>query len=157
MATETVTSTTLGERQEASQPAYPAPAAQPESYELSFRAPGRSLKELSRRFGNEARRRSAEMMRPVEGEGITDGDAPGTVPPPATAVKKLETWSKPRGNTIRLVFCFWAFIIAGMNDAAVGVGCANATTALCHLLTSQPRPSSLTSKPTMTSLTPLSP
>ncbi|KAK7408124.1 hypothetical protein QQX98_009715 [Neonectria punicea] len=40
-------------------------------------------------------------------------------PPPNTHTQ-LEQWNYPRGNTGKLGFAFLSFIIAGMNDAAVG-------------------------------------
>lgn len=52
-----------------------------------------------------------------KGEGLTtDGD---DTPPHAQG--EAERWNKPNGNLGRLGFAFWSFIIAGMNDAAVGV------------------------------------
>lgn len=40
---------------------------------------------------------------------------------PPHAQSEAERWNRPRGNLGRLGFAFWSFIIAGMNDAAVGV------------------------------------
>lgn len=41
--------------------------------------------------------------------------------PPANAHVPLQRWNHPRGNVWRLAFAFLSFIIAGMNDAAIGV------------------------------------
>ncbi len=41
--------------------------------------------------------------------------------PPPNAHSVVEHWNKPKGNIGRLVFAFWGFLIAGMNDAAIGV------------------------------------
>lgn len=42
-------------------------------------------------------------------------------PPPTNARHEVERWNWPRGNVPRLGFAFLSFIIAGMNDAAIGV------------------------------------
>jgi hypothetical protein len=42
--------------------------------------------------------------------------------------KQAEKWNSPRGNVGRLVFVFVAFIVMGMNDAAVGVCLASRNT-----------------------------
>ncbi|KAF4831739.1 Bypass of stop codon protein 6 [Colletotrichum siamense] len=44
----------------------------------------------------------------------------GDVTPPPNAHGEIERWNSPKGNMGRLAFCFVSFIIAGMNDAAVG-------------------------------------
>lgn len=41
--------------------------------------------------------------------------------PPPDAHGEVERWNYPRGNVPRLGFVFLCFIIAGMNDGAVGV------------------------------------
>uniref|UniRef100_A0A0B7KQH1 Major facilitator superfamily (MFS) profile domain-containing protein n=1 Tax=Bionectria ochroleuca TaxID=29856 RepID=A0A0B7KQH1_BIOOC len=41
-------------------------------------------------------------------------------PPPTNARHEVERWNWPRGNVPRLGFAFLSFIIAGMNDAAIG-------------------------------------
>lgn len=41
--------------------------------------------------------------------------------PPPNAQAEIERWNHPRSNIARLAFAFLSFIIAGMNDAAVGV------------------------------------
>lgn len=41
--------------------------------------------------------------------------------PPPNAQAEIERWNHPRSNIARLAFAFVSFIIAGMNDAAVGV------------------------------------
>ena len=48
-------------------------------------------------------------------------EAQGSGDPPPNAQKEVERWNRPRGNLGRLGFAFLSFIIAGMNDAAVGV------------------------------------
>lgn len=45
---------------------------------------------------------------------------PDDVPPPY-AQGEAQRWNYPRGNIMKLGFAFLSFIIAGMNDAAVGV------------------------------------
>ncbi|KAL6364696.1 hypothetical protein LRP88_00667 [Fusarium phalaenopsidis] len=40
--------------------------------------------------------------------------------PPPNAQAEIERWNHPRSNIARLAFAFVSFIIAGMNDAAVG-------------------------------------
>ncbi|KAK5993095.1 Bypass of stop codon 6-like protein [Cladobotryum mycophilum] len=45
---------------------------------------------------------------------LDDGDLP------LNARTELERWNRPRANTGRLAFAFLSFVIAGMNDAAVG-------------------------------------
>lgn len=41
--------------------------------------------------------------------------------PPPNAQAEVERWNYPKSNVSRLGFAFLSFIIAGMNDAAVGV------------------------------------
>lgn len=41
--------------------------------------------------------------------------------PPLNAQTQLERWNYPKGNSSKLGFAFLTFIVAGMNDAAVGV------------------------------------
>ncbi|KAM0347380.1 hypothetical protein ACHAPU_004900 [Fusarium lateritium] len=61
----------------------------------------------------------------LEGCHVRDGkDAlqdvqPDHVPPPY-AQTQAQRWNHPRGNIMKLGFAFLSFIIAGMNDAAVG-------------------------------------
>jgi hypothetical protein len=45
---------------------------------------------------------------------------PDDVPPPY-AQTQAQRWNYPKGNMPKLGFAFLSFIIAGMNDAAVGV------------------------------------
>ncbi|KPM44537.1 hypothetical protein AK830_g1999 [Neonectria ditissima] len=40
--------------------------------------------------------------------------------PPPNAQTQLERWNYPKGNVAKLGFAFLSFVIAGMNDAAVG-------------------------------------
>ena len=86
--------------------------AQPGSYELSFKTPGRTLKELSRRVAHASKSRDSSEE---------EDDIRNDVPAPATAQPVQQRWNKPKGNIGRLGFAFFSFIIAGMNDAAVGV------------------------------------
>lgn len=80
---------------------------------------------------------SASDSRPIELQRLgsktgarVDGDGAGSerqqslddVPPPH-AQGEAERWNKPIGNVGRLAFAFLSFIIAGMNDAAIGVRC----------------------------------
>lgn len=49
-----------------------------------------------------------------------------TAPNPIRSIEivedlELQKWNYPKGNVPRLGFAFLSFIIAGMNDAAVGV------------------------------------
>lgn len=43
------------------------------------------------------------------------------VAPPEDARSQVERWNYPRSNIVKLGFAFLAFMIVGMNDAAVGV------------------------------------
>lgn len=47
--------------------------------------------------------------------------SPTELPVGRVAHGKVERWNYPRGNVPRLAFAFLTFIVAGMNDAAVGV------------------------------------
>ncbi|KFH45604.1 Bypass of stop codon protein-like protein [Hapsidospora chrysogenum ATCC 11550] len=55
---------------------------------------------------------------------VDDGSPSATVAdpsePPPNAHREVERWNKPKGNIGRLAFAFLSFIIAGMNDGAVG-------------------------------------
>ena len=48
------------------------------------------------------------------------GNTTDDVPPPNAHIS-LQRWNHPKGNIWRLAFAFLSFIIAGMNDAAIGV------------------------------------
>jgi hypothetical protein len=97
-------------------PTYQQPESPPpESYELSLKTPGRTLKEISRRVANASKRRDSSSDE-------EDDDIRNDVPPPATAQSVVQAWNDPKGNIPRCGFAFFSFIIAGMNDAAVGVG-----------------------------------
>lgn len=50
-----------------------------------------------------------------------DAGAEGSDEAPPNAQSQAERWNRPKGNIGRLAFAFLSFIIAGMNDAAVGV------------------------------------
>ncbi|KAJ9131813.1 Major facilitator superfamily transporter [Pleurostoma richardsiae] len=60
-----------------------------------------------------------DAKRVAEQEQCRDSDTPGNVPPPG-AHGEIERWNKPFGNVGRLGFAFWAFVIAGLTDGAVG-------------------------------------
>ena len=84
-----------------------------ETFELSkLKAPGRTLRELSRKIvGPSPRQDSSE----------DEDDIRADVPPPATAQPVTQRWNRPKANIGRLGFASFAFIIAGLNDGAVGV------------------------------------
>ena len=83
----------------------------PETFELSIKTPGRSLRELSRRI--------AGPSRPQESSDEDDNAADDF--PPATAQSVVQRWNSPKTNIGRLGFAFFSFVIAGLNDGAVGV------------------------------------
>lgn len=56
-----------------------------------------------------------------ESPHVSVGDNEGGEPPP-DALAEAERWNRPVKNVGRLAFAFVSFAIAGMNDAAVGVG-----------------------------------
>lgn len=90
---------------------HPPNQATPETIELNTRTPGRTLREFSRRLvGGSTRQTSSD-----EEDNIRDH-----VPPPESAQPVIQRWNRPKGNIARLGFSFWSFIIAGMNDGAVG-------------------------------------
>jgi hypothetical protein len=60
---------------------------------------------------------------------------PPDVTPPAHAHGEVERWNKPKGNIGRLGFAFLSFIIAGMNDAAIGVPSPEPSISYEHQLT----------------------
>jgi hypothetical protein len=55
---------------------------------------------------------------------------PDDVPPPY-AQTQAQRWNYPKGNMPKLGFAFLSFVIAGMNDAAVGVCISNLSVELC--------------------------
>jgi hypothetical protein len=58
------------------------------------------------------------IQPPAEAEvGTFDGGGE----PPADAQGQVERWNYPRSNVLKLGFAFFSFVIAGMNDGAVGV------------------------------------
>lgn len=57
----------------------------------------------------------------AESPHISAGDNERDEPPP-DALTEAERWNRPVKNVGRLAFAFVSFAIAGMNDAAVGVG-----------------------------------
>lgn len=89
---------------------------EPETIELSIKTPGKSLRELSRRLTRPKHGRNSSSS-----SNITDDDNPATQPPPLPVPDHpLQHWNQPRSNIPRLGFAFFSFIIAGMNDAAIG-------------------------------------
>jgi hypothetical protein len=59
---------------------------------------------------------------PGAGAGTGVGGAIlGDDEPPASAQGEIERWNRPRRNVGKLGFAFLSFIIAGMNDASIGV------------------------------------
>lgn len=71
---------------------------------------------------NQGGKRLGDDSRAVNGDSDDAGVLEtGSEPPPPHAQKEVEHWNKPKGNIGRLAFVFLSFIIAGMNDAAVGV------------------------------------
>ncbi|CAM1501243.1 Fc.00g104050.m01.CDS01 [Cosmosporella sp. VM-42] len=62
-------------------------------------------------------------LAPITGKPIQEDSSAGPVrddDAPPDAQGQIERWNYPKGNTWRLGFAFLSFIIAGMNDAAVG-------------------------------------
>lgn len=111
MATQTATATKTA----TPPPTYPEPAVtNDQSIELSIKTPGKSLRELSRRFTQPRRSSNSSSSSDADDNVRTDTD------PPPTATAAVQRWNSPRGNVPRLGFAFFSFIIAGMNDAAVG-------------------------------------
>lgn len=47
----------------------------------------------------------------IEGDGVSPADAQGVV----------ERWNHPHGNIGKMSFAFLSFMVAGMNDGAIGV------------------------------------
>jgi hypothetical protein len=50
-----------------------------------------------------------------------DREPDGSLPSPSTASAPVERWNKNRTNICKTFAAFWAFIIMGANDAAIGV------------------------------------
>ncbi|KAH7027946.1 major facilitator superfamily domain-containing protein [Microdochium trichocladiopsis] len=73
---------------------------------------------MSRAATSQRQQPQARHRRAKHGDD-TDGVRAG-LPPPATAHDAPLKWNSPRGNIARLAFAFVSFMIAGMNDAAVG-------------------------------------
>lgn len=71
------------------------------------------LSAITGRRLTESKNDGLERQRPV----LNSGD---DVPPPH-AQAEVERWNYPKKNVGKLGFAFLSFIIAGMNDAAVGV------------------------------------
>lgn len=57
----------------------------------------------------------------ADSEGNPSATVADPSEPPPNAHREVERWNKPKGNVGRLAFSFLSFIIAGMNDGAVGV------------------------------------
>lgn len=62
----------------------------------------------------------AVELKDLKRHDTAEEDIPSDEPPP-NAVEVAERWNYPKGNIGRLGFAFLSFIIAGMNDAAIGV------------------------------------
>ncbi|EHY54448.1 hypothetical protein ABEF95_006200 [Exophiala dermatitidis] len=97
----------------------------PETFELSLKAPGRSLRELSRRVVGNTRRHDRSSSTSDEEDNATtttDYNATNDVPLPSESAHctTVQKWNRPKGNIARLAFACFSFIIAGLNDAAVG-------------------------------------
>lgn len=92
----------------------PGAEPQPETFELSLKTPTKSLRELSRRVVGATT--SSPTASSDEEENIRNEDAP-----PATAQPIVQRWNNPKGNTFRLGFAFFSFIITGLGDGAIGV------------------------------------
>lgn len=43
------------------------------------------------------------------------------LPSPTTAADTLDRWNHPRSHLVRTLSTFWAFLVMGANDAAIGV------------------------------------
>jgi hypothetical protein len=86
-----------------------APPLVGESIELGHLDPGVSS---GRQLGPDSNADSPHVSA-----GDNEGDEP-----PADALTEAERWNRPVKNIGRLAFAFMSFAIAGMNDAAVGVG-----------------------------------
>lgn len=56
-----------------------------------------------------------------EGITLSDSQREGDGSPPADAQSVVERWNYPRGNIGKMGFAFVSFMVAGMNDAAIGV------------------------------------
>jgi fucose permease len=111
MATQTTTVTKTA----SPPPTFPEPAVtNDQTIELSIKTPGKSLRELSRRLARPRRPSQSSSSSEADDDIRTD-----TTPPPA-ATSTVQRWNEPRGNIPRLGFAFFSFVIAGMNDAAVG-------------------------------------
>lgn len=63
---------------------------------------------------------SPEKNGPKEQHQSNDSKSVDIASPP-NAHFEIERWNSPKSNSGRLIFAFISFIIAGMNDAAVGV------------------------------------
>lgn len=57
------------------------------------------------------REESAQNSPPIPDDNV----------PPTNAYTEVERWNYPRGNIAKIVFAFVSAMVAGMNDAAVGV------------------------------------
>ncbi|KAK7888388.1 hypothetical protein LTR67_008734 [Exophiala xenobiotica] len=89
----------------------------PETFELSLKSPGKSLREISRRVVNGTPSRPQDSSSDEEDHVHVHDD----VEPPATAQPVTQRWNQPRANINKLGFAFWTFVIAGLNDGAVGL------------------------------------
>ncbi|EXJ60585.1 hypothetical protein A1O7_04738 [Cladophialophora yegresii CBS 114405] len=98
------------------QPPGPSPR---ETFELSLKAPGKSLRELSRRVvhGAPSAPSSGRASSSDEEDTIREEIEP---PTDSHAVVQVQRWNEPKGNIARLGFSFFSFIVTGLNDGAVG-------------------------------------
>ncbi|EXJ91891.1 hypothetical protein A1O3_00441 [Capronia epimyces CBS 606.96] len=96
----------------------------PETFELSLKTPGRSLRELSRRVagGSTPQERSSHPSPLSDEEDNNQSHhVRHDVPPPAGSSHSVtQRWNRPTGNIGRLGFACFSFMVAGLNDAAVG-------------------------------------
>ena len=87
------------------------------TFELSLRAPAKSLRELSRRVVSS----TTSPPSPARSSSDEENNIRDEVDPPADAQPVTQRWNEPKANIWRLGFAFFSFIVTGMNDGAVGV------------------------------------
>ena len=85
----------------------------------SLQAPPPAAIELNHVRSSSGRPLGAEPKQ----DGLDMADMPNLPDevPPADAHSQVERWNYPKKNVGKLGFAFLSFIIAGMNDGAVGV------------------------------------
>ncbi|KAL0932607.1 major facilitator superfamily transporter [Colletotrichum truncatum] len=89
-----------------------------ETHHTPFGVEAYNLSRLSSSHGRPLGDESAKKDGQEEHQSIDSRG--GDITPPADAHSELERWNSPKANMGRLGFAFVSFIIAGMNDAAVG-------------------------------------